>query len=119
MEKEVRKMIEENPIAFASVDNMGNPHVIAVADVKVISENRILIGDNYMKKTVDNIKSNRDISIAVWENSKGSEAEGYQLDGIAEYFEKGKWREMVKKIHRGCPNKGAIVVEIKNIKKLS
>jgi predicted pyridoxine 5'-phosphate oxidase superfamily flavin-nucleotide-binding protein len=43
---ETKKLIEENPLAFATVDDAGKPNVIAVAYVKVVSKNQILIIDN-------------------------------------------------------------------------
>ncbi len=35
---EIKKVIEENPLAFATVDYDGNPNVIGVAYVKVVSK---------------------------------------------------------------------------------
>ena len=107
----MKKMIEENPIAFATT-NDGKPHVIVVADVKVVSDNQILIGDNYMKTTVENIKQNPNVSLVVHNNK-----EGYGFDGKAEYFTEGKWFDKVKEIHEGYPAKGAILINIEEIKK--
>ena len=114
MKKEIKKIIEGNPIALATV-SAGKPHVIAVADVKVIG-NQLIVGDNYMKETIKNIKKNKNVALAVW-NKKGSV--GYKLKGTAKYFKKGKWLEMVKKIHKGYPAKGAIIVKINKIKRLA
>ena len=44
----VKKMIEDNALGLATVDEKGNPHNIAVGDVKVVSKNQLLIGDNYI-----------------------------------------------------------------------
>ena len=49
--KELKKLIEENALAFATVDENGNPHCIAVGFIKVISKNQILVADNYMVET--------------------------------------------------------------------
>jgi len=114
MEKEIKKIIEKNPVALATTDEKGNPYCIAVADVKVI-DNKLLIGDNYMKNTIENIKNNKNVCLVVW----NKDLVGYQLKGSAEYFKEGKWLELVKKIHKGYPAKGAIVIDIKQIKKLS
>jgi hypothetical protein len=45
--------------------------------------------------------------------------EGYNIDGRAEYFTEGAWLDFVKSIpeNKDEPCKGAIVIEIKNIKK--
>jgi len=37
--KELKRLIEENALAFATVDKNGNPHCIAVGFVKVVSKN--------------------------------------------------------------------------------
>ena len=47
--KDAKKIIEENPVAFATVGDVGKPNVIGVAFVKVVSKNQVLITDNYMK----------------------------------------------------------------------
>ena len=41
--EELKRLIEENALAFATVDENGNPHCIAVAFVKVVSKNQILV----------------------------------------------------------------------------
>lgn len=114
--KDIKKMIEENPLALATADKNWNPRVIVVADVKLIND-KLLIGDNYMRKTKENVMQNKKVCLVVWDNSKGSEAEGYQIEGIAEYYNHGKFLEIVKKIH-GNAAKGAVVVKIDKIIKL-
>ena len=74
MEKEIRKMIEENPLALATSDSEGNPHVIAVVFAK-INDEKIIITANYMKKTLENIKRNNNVSLAVWDKDWN----GYKL----------------------------------------
>jgi len=111
MEKEIKKMIEENPIALATISNEGKPHNIAVGDVKVVSDNQILIGDNYMKETILNINNNKNVALLVFDSQQG-----FELKGIAEYFKEGGWLEQVKMIHKGYPAKGAILVTINEIK---
>lgn len=112
----IKKVIEENALALATTDEKGNPHCIAVGDVKVISENQILIGDNYMKETIKNIRQNKKVALVVWNRNWEENCEGYKIKGTAEYFIQGKWYKMVKKIHRGYPAKGAIVVSVHKIK---
>jgi predicted pyridoxine 5'-phosphate oxidase superfamily flavin-nucleotide-binding protein len=108
----IKKIIEENPIALATLDK-NKPNVIAVASVKLISKDSIIITDNYMKQTKDNLKNNPDVCLAVW-NSQG---EGYKLIGTAEYFESGKWLDYIKKIpeNKGLSAKGAILIKINKI----
>ncbi|HCX45376.1 TPA: hypothetical protein DGT35_02115 [Patescibacteria group bacterium] len=114
MNEEIKKIIEENPLALATINKKGEPDIIAVASVK-LKDNKIIITDNYMKTTIENIEYNPNISLVGW-NKK---MEGYNIRGIAEYFIKGAWIDYVKSIpeNKDEPCKGAIVIEIKQYKK--
>lgn len=117
IDKLLRKIIEENPVAFATTDGNNNPHVIAVAYVKVVSPNQVIITDNYMKITLKNLRRNKNVALAVWDKKWN----GYQLKGTAEYFTSGKWKKFVEnmKENKGLPTKGAIIVTVKNIHRLA
>jgi predicted pyridoxine 5'-phosphate oxidase superfamily flavin-nucleotide-binding protein len=111
----IKKIFEKNPIALATSDKAGIPYCIVVADVKVVSADQILVGDNYMKKTLENIKVNSKISGVVWNRNWEEMCIGYNFLGKAEYFSKGKWLKKVKKIHQGCPAKGAILITVSKV----
>jgi len=115
----IKKIIEENACGLATVDEKGNPHNIAVGDVKVISKNQILIGNNYMTETIKNIKKSSNVALVVWCSNWKKSCIGYELKGKAKHFTEGKWKEMIKKIHKGFPAKGAILVTINKIKVLA
>ena len=114
MEEEIKKIIEENPVALATIDNEGKPYVIAVASVKV-KDNEIIITNNYMKKTIENLKNSPNVSLVVW----NKDLEGYKIQGIAEYFSEGEFFDFVKSLeeNKNEPCKGVIVIEINEIKK--
>ena len=114
--KEAKNVIEKNPLAFATVDWTGKPNVIGIACVKAVSPNKILITDNFMKQTKENITKNRNVCLAVW-NKKWK---GYKLIGTASYYTKGKWKAFVEKMpeNKGLSAKGAILVNVKKVIKL-
>jgi len=116
MKEEIKKIIEENPAALATVNAEGNLHVVAVAYVKV-KDNKIVITRNYMNQTLDNIKNNSNVSLAVW--AKGWN--GYRIDGTAEYFGEGEWFEFVKSLkeNKDEPCKGDVVIDINEVVELS
>ena len=120
IDEELKKLIEGNALALATVSEDGNPHCIAVAFVKVVSKDKILVTDNYMNETVKNIQRNPNVALVVWNKNWEEECSGYELRGVAEYFKEGKWYEMVKQIpeNKGEPCKGAILITITKIKKL-
>ncbi|MBM3228322.1 pyridoxamine 5'-phosphate oxidase family protein [Candidatus Pacearchaeota archaeon] len=112
MEEKFKKIIEENPVAFATINAKSEPHVIAVAFVKV-KDNKIIITNNYMKSTVINLKKSPNVGLVVWDKKWN----GIKIQGKAKYFEKGKWIDFIKSIpeNKNEPCKGAIVVEINKI----
>ncbi len=117
----MKKMIEANALGLATADETGNPHNIAVAYVKVISKNQLIISDNHLVETIANIKKNPNVSLVVWAKNWEKNCIGYELKGKAEYFTSGKWIEFIKKIpiNEGEPCKGAIMITINKVKVLS
>ena len=113
---EIKKLIENNPLSLATVNEDGKPNVIGVACVKVVSENQIVITDNYMKQTKDNILRDSNVCLAVW----NKDWEGYKFVGKAEYHTEGEWKEFVEKDsdNEELPAKGAICVTISEVIKL-
>lgn len=116
IDDKIKEILENNPVALSTVTSDNKPNVIAVAAVKSIEDNRVLISDGYMHETIDNIKENHNVCLAVW-NQKW---EGYKIIGTASYFNEGQWLERVKKIpeNKDIPVKGAIVVDVNKIIKL-
>jgi len=114
---DIKKLIENNPIAFATINSLNKPNVIAVVYVKVVSDNQILITDNFMKQTKENLLLNNNVCLAVWDKDWN----GYKIFGIAQYFTDGKWKKYVENMpqNKGLPAKGAIVVDISKLEKLS
>lgn len=110
IDKKIKTIIENNPLALATVQGE-SPYVITVAYCKVVDKDKILITDNFMKKTVKNISENSNVALTIW----NKRWEGYQFLGEAEYYNKGKWLDHVKnmKENKGMLAKGAILVEVK------
>lgn len=116
----MKKIIEENAVALATVNSKSEPHNIAVGFVKVVSKNQLLISCNYINETLENIKKNPNISLAVWTRNWETNCIGYELNGKAEYLNEGKWVEEIKQIpeNKDAPCKGAILITINKIKVL-
>ena len=115
IDKEAIKTIEENPLAIATSTKDGKPNV-AVAAYAKIKDDKIIITNNYMGKTIDNIKQNQEVSLVVW----NKDWKGYKIQGTAECSEKGKWFDFVKsmKENKNEPCKGAVVITVKSIKEI-
>lgn len=119
--EELKNLIESNPLGFASADRDGNPHCIAVAYVKAVSENQILVTDAHIITTVKNIKNNPRVCLVVWNKEWENDCFGYVLKGTAEYFTEGKWFDEVSKIaeNEDLEFKGAILVTIDKLKRIT
>jgi predicted pyridoxine 5'-phosphate oxidase superfamily flavin-nucleotide-binding protein len=114
---EAKKLIEENPVAIATC-TFDIPDVAAVADVKVVDEDKLLIGDNFLTTTRANILKNGKVALVVWNKDWEKDCFGYKIIGKAEYLEVGEYYEKVKEIHAGFPAKGAILVTVNEIKRI-
>lgn len=117
----MKKIIEENAMGLASVNKKNIPHNIAIALVKVINEDQLLISDNHIKETLENIKNNPNVSLVVWPGNWQDNCIGYEFVGKAQHFTSKKWVKLIKNIpeNEGEPCKGAIVVTINKIKVLN
>ena len=111
----IKEMIEKNPIALSTVNENNAPHTIYVMYVKIIDKNKLLITDNYMEKTKENIFSNNKVALAL---AVGEAA--FELIGEAEYFSNGEYVDNVKKLpeNKGFPCKGAVLVLVEKIVKI-
>jgi predicted pyridoxine 5'-phosphate oxidase superfamily flavin-nucleotide-binding protein len=91
--KEIIDFFNQVPImALATTDDNGIPNVSAIASKKVIDENTLWTIDTFHKKTLQNIKQNGRVSIALWKDSMG-----YQIKGIAKHHTEGAIFEEGKK----------------------
>jgi predicted pyridoxine 5'-phosphate oxidase superfamily flavin-nucleotide-binding protein len=117
----MKKMIEENAMGLATIGNDGKPHNITVGYAKVVSEDEILLTNNYLNETIENIRENNNIALVVWSKNWKEECIGYELKGTAQYFNEGRWIEFIKKIpiNEGEPCKGALLIKINKVKALS
>ncbi len=110
---EIKKIIEGNPVALATVTSDNKPNVIGVAFVKVVSDNQVLITNNYMNQTIKDISQNKNVCLIVWD----SEMHGYKLIGEAEYYTDGEWKKYIEQMeeNKGLPAKGAVLIKVSKI----
>jgi predicted pyridoxine 5'-phosphate oxidase superfamily flavin-nucleotide-binding protein len=102
------------PVATASAD--GWPNVVPIGFVELVDDETIWIADNFMKKTLANIKENPKVSIYVW----GPDTKGcFQIKGDVELKTIGKdfekMQETVRSKMAKAPAKGLLVVTIREV----
>ena len=91
----LKKFIEANAMGFATVSKNGKPHNIAVAYVKV-AEDKIIISNAHIKKSVNNLKCNDNVSLVIWNKEWEKSCVGFEFIGKAKIYKEGKWLEYVK-----------------------
>ncbi|MGN0073267.1 MAG: pyridoxamine 5'-phosphate oxidase family protein [Coriobacteriales bacterium] len=68
----------------------GVPNVVPVSMKQVIDESTVMVSDQYMRKTLANLKANPYVALSVWD-SEG----GYQVKGSVVYEDEGERYEAV------------------------
>ena len=81
----IKEFFEQVPVmALSTVDKNGVPNVSAIASKKIIDDKTIMTIDTFHKKTLQNIKQNGNIALAMWKDSVG-----YQIKGKATHYTEG------------------------------
>ncbi|HJJ47535.1 MAG TPA: pyridoxamine 5'-phosphate oxidase family protein [Methanocorpusculum sp.] len=101
---------------LATASKAGVPNVAPMGAV-MINDDKILIANNFMNKTIANIKENPQVSVLVWNREIGN---CFQLKGTAELMrdtpEHKAMREMLESKKPGAyPCKELVVISVKEI----
>lgn len=115
--EEVKIAIDKtNPICIATVNNEYIPNIIYVAFLKYINDTTVVIADNKLVKTKNNILSNSNLSFVVLDPET---KKSYQLKGKTEYIQEGKkYQDVLNWVQEKRPDlrpKGALYVTIDEI----
>jgi uncharacterized protein len=112
MNEEMMDAIEKDLIFLATSSSKGIPNVVPIGFARPIDNEKILIADNYMKKTRKNIEENPNVSLI----TKDPQRNPYQFKGTAEIFESGEiYDEVVEwaqNVMTKLNPKAAIVIKI-------
>ena len=113
--KEMRTLLEETDIwVLATADNNGIPNAVPILFVKLMDNDSLLLVDNFMKKTVDNISINPNVAISVWKDLTGYQFKGKaKIETSGPNFETGKKVVQVKEPK--LTPKGIVLVDIDSI----
>jgi len=99
------------PVATASKD--GIPNVVPMGFCQLMDDETIWIADNFMLKSIANLKENPNVAIYVWGPDTGG---CFQIKGKANVIDSGekfeKMRSIVHAAKPGLPAKTLIEVEI-------
>jgi len=112
---EIKDFFEQVPVmALSTVDEKGIPNVSAIASKKIIDEKTIMTIDTFHNKTLENIKQNGNVALAMWKDSVG-----YQVKGKAKHYTEGKifeeGKEWILRLKPQKVVKGVIIIEITDV----
>jgi len=103
-------------VSFGTADKEGNPNVVAIFWKKIVNDDTILLIDNFMRMSKNNVLENNKVCISFWDPDT---EEAYKIKGTATYhtegsvYEKGKEFIQSKKPDR-IP-RGVIEVKVTEI----
>ena len=102
------------PVATASKD--GIPNVVPMGFCQLMDDETIWIADNFMFKSLANLKENPNVAIYVWGPDTGG---CFQIKGKADVIDSGekfeKMRSIVHAAKPGLPAKTLIEVKISEV----
>lgn len=102
------------PVATASKE--GTPNVVPIGVVELISDDTIWIVDNFMNKSLENLRANPKIALYIW----GPEIKGcFQIKGNATIKTSGKdfdlMKEKINKKNPALPARSLVIVKITEV----
>lgn len=108
---EMKELLDQTAIwVLASADKEGTPNAVPIFFTQVMEDGRLLLVDNFMNKTIDNIQQNPVVSISVWKDKAG-----YQFKGNAEIETSGPNFEEGQRLARDRNPKGVVVVSVSSV----
>jgi predicted pyridoxine 5'-phosphate oxidase superfamily flavin-nucleotide-binding protein len=119
MTERMKELFNSVPTVVLSTSTVdGTPNAVPVGAKKIIDSETILISDQFVNKTLANMKANPRVSVTYWEGH-----EGYQLKGTVtietsgqRYEETAQWiNELSVKVGFPLKSKGAIIMRIEEI----
>jgi len=113
LNSEIKAFLEANKMwVLATAGN--TPNAVPIYFTKVLNDNKLMLVDVFMKKTLENIKNNPNVAITVYNAEK---LQGYQIKGTATYITEGvlvtEGNTMASVLKLNA--KGVLTVEVKEI----
>ncbi len=108
---EMKALFNKVPVCvFATADKDGIPNAVPIHYGKIMDDAKIMLVDNFMKKTLLNIKANPNVSISVWKGNTG-----YQFKGTARVETSGANFDLGAEMVKKSTPKGVVIIDIDSI----
>src|SRR4030043_626041 len=114
---EMKKVFARQKVfAAATASKSAIPNVAPVATVQLISDDTIWIGDNYMVKTLANVRENPVLALYIWDPEK---RRCFQMKGTVTIKTRGpdyeKIKAKIKEKGAHYPARGLLILSIKEV----
>jgi len=111
--KILKSNIEGKIVSLATADKAGSPNIIACEVNKITDDGEIIITNNQMEKTAENIVSTKKAAILYTDLVKT----WLKITGEATYNIGGKWFDFVEHLeaNKEWQPKGVLIIKIKKI----
>jgi len=107
---------KNKPYAIATASKNGIPNVAPIATVQIVADDTIWIGDNYMVKTLANVKENPHMALYVWDPEK---KRCFQIKGTVTVTTSGpdyeKIKAQIKAKGPHYPAKGLLILKVTEV----
>jgi predicted pyridoxine 5'-phosphate oxidase superfamily flavin-nucleotide-binding protein len=114
---EIRAVFEKIKVfSVATAAPDGTPNVAPIAFVLIVSDDEIWLGDNFMKKTLENARRNPRMAIYAWDPDT---KRCFQVKGSVEVRTEGpeyeKMRGMIKAKNEAYPAKSLLILRVSEV----
>lgn len=83
----VKNLFEKQAlVAFGTADKEGNPNVVPIFWKEIVGDGTILLIDNFMKMSKENLSENKKVCISFWDPET---EEAYKIKGTGIYHTRG------------------------------
>lgn len=118
--EEMKEVAEKGkPFVIATASPDGEPNAVPITFAKIISDDEIILVDNFMRKTIQNIEANPKVSVSVWAKMDTGKSVGYQFKGKARNEKTGELFnsavDWTKSIASQLNPKGVVMVKVDSI----
>ena len=111
-----KTLIENNPCHMATITKKGLPNLSVASDIKVLDNKTILISNNEMIHTPDNLINNKNCVLT----SFNDQWKGLRLTGIGSYYTSGKYFDLCNEYFNNetATPKGVFIIKIKKVESI-
>ena len=109
-----KDLLSRRPFVVLATSSLKNNPRAIIAEVDKVEGNQLILTDNQMIKTRENLLENKNVFILAFEEDYSY---CLKIKGVAEYFIEGEHLDFVKSLetNNGFSSKGVIVVTVEEV----